>query len=511
MSGTTLGLPPSLVMRDVLLSAFNSRRLILFTVAAVMALSVQLALWVEPPYQARSSLLVLMGSEHAFRPAAGQPSGNTGGGIDAEQVLRTEAAILASADLHRTVIKRLTVEKLYPRLLAPPGWVERWFTQAKAYIGELSGQPNLGTDDPAASDPLLRAIDKFASDLSIAVDRKTSVIGLAFTHPDRTLSADALRLLEEEYFPLRAKLFNDVQAPIVHLRQEAVGKQLAEADAALARFKKKHDIANFSDRRAILMRQQGELEASLTRTEGMIAELQARLTQLNQQLTAAAGGKKGAPVSAAAPLQSMVQTYRQRQEEAQTTYRGSLAMDEARRQMLERESDIAKMRATQAYSIQSDRNRTDADLRGSLAVRDATKERLGGLIRQIEALNREEIELLQLERNRSILEDNYKSVSKMLDERQVMEAVAANRQSSVRVVQPPLAPADPQPIRRLILAAGVIGSVLLTIAITLLSHFFRASYLRPEALEFDTGLAVLTTVPETRALGRSNALISPGG
>jgi hypothetical protein len=92
-----------------------------------------------------------------------------------------------------------------------------------------------------------------------------------------------------------------------------------------------------------------------------------------------------------------------------------------------------------------------------------------------------------------------------------MEAVAANRQSSVRVVQPPLAPADPQPIRRLILAAGVIGSVLLTIAITLLSHFFRASYLRPEALEFDTGLAVLTTVPETRALGRSNALISPGG
>jgi uncharacterized protein involved in exopolysaccharide biosynthesis len=511
MSGTTLSLPPSLVMRDLLLSAFNCRRLILFVTAAVMALCIQLALWVEPPYKARSSLLVLMGTEYTFRPAAGQQFSNSGGGIDAEQILRTEASILGSPDLHRAVIKRLTIEKLYPKLLEPPGPVQQWITHARAYIGELTGTPGLGSNDPAANDPMLSAIEKFSNNLSIAVDRKTSVISLAFTHPDRLTSAEVLRVLEEEYFTLRTKLYDDVQAPIVRMRQEAVGKQLAEADMALARFKQQHDIASFADRRVILMRQQGDLEASLAKTEGLIAAHEARLTQLNQQLATAAGGKKGAPPVAASALQSMVQTYRQRQEEAQTAYRGSPAMDEARRQMLERETDIAKMQATQAYSIQGDRNKTEADLRGSLASRDAVKEQLAALTKQIDALNREETELHQLERNRTIVEDNYKAVSKILDERQVVEIVDANRQSSVRVVQPPLAPAYPQPLRRLILAAGVVGSILLAIAITLFSHFFRASYLRPEALEFDTGLAVLTTVPETRALGRSNALVVPGG
>jgi len=505
MNGT-LSLPPSLVLRDLFLTALSKGRLILLIVICVMAISAQIAFYVEPNYQAKSTLLVLLGTEHSFRPAAGQQFMNTGG-VDNEQVLRTEASILASDDLHRSVIREIGLAPMYPKLLRPPSEFSRWIQDTKNSVYDLFGVVQPANE--AANDPLVRAVENFAANLSIDTDKKSSVITLAFSHPDRQIASQVVAVLERQYLALRSKLYGDVQAPIVQVRKDAVGQQLADADASLARFKREHDISNFSDRRTILLRQQGELETGLAKAEATMAEQQARLNQLNTQLAGATGAKHGAP-NASAALQGMVETYRQRQDQAQTTYRGSPALDDARRQMLERQTDIAKLQATQAYSLQTERNKTEADLRASSAGRDAIKAQLTDLNRQIDALNAEEAELHRLERTRGILEDNFKAVSKILDERQVVETVDANRESSVRVIQPPRVPTTPQPLRRLILMAGAVVSMLLAAAVTLFAHFFRASYLRPEALEFDTGLIVLASVPETKALGRSVLLIGPG-
>jgi uncharacterized protein involved in exopolysaccharide biosynthesis len=170
------------------------------------------------------------------------------------------------------------------------------------------------------------------------------------------------------------------------------------------------------------------------------------------------------------------------------------------------------MQANQAYGVQTDRNKTEADLRASLAGHDAISAQLAALKKQIAELDAEETQLHQLERNRAILEDNYKVVTKVLGERQVLETVEANRQSSVRVIQPPRVPALPQPTRSLILIAGIVTSFLLSIGSILVAHFFRASYLRPEALEMDTGLTVLASVPEMKAIGGSSrsVLVVPG-
>jgi uncharacterized protein involved in exopolysaccharide biosynthesis len=499
-----LALSPRLVMRDLMLTAFTQKTRVFLICFCVMAISVGIAVMIQPDYKAKSSLLVLMGTEHAFRPTAGEQMLNTGG-VDAEQVLRTESSIIGSDDLHRTVIREIGIANLYPKLVQEPNAVEKWLADIRQFVTDSLGMTEKNADTGAA-DPMSKAIDQFSRNLTITVDKKFSVIGLEFTNPNKTLSAEALRILEAQYFDLRAKLYGDVQAPIVQVQQDAVGKQLAAADAALHAFKQQHDISNFSERRAILLKQQGELETALTKSESTIAEQTARLTQLTQQLASVAGSKKGAP-NAAAALQGMVSAYQKRQEEAATQYRGSPAVDEARRQMLERETDIARMQATQAYGVQTDRNKTEADLRASLAGHDAISAQLAALNKQVADLDAEELQLHQLERNRAILEDNYKAVSKILDERQIVETVEANRQSSVRVVQPPRIPALPQPTRRLILTAGVVVSLLLSIASILISHFFRAIYLRPEALELDTGLTVLASVPEMRAIGGSSGSV----
>jgi uncharacterized protein involved in exopolysaccharide biosynthesis len=503
----SLALPPHLVMRDLLLTALTQKGRVLLICFCTMAISIAIAAMVQPDYKAKSSLLVLLGTEHTFRPAAGQQF-TSSGGVDAEQVLRTEASILGSDDLHRAVVQDIGIEKMYPKLFVKPGPIMQRFDDTRRFLTSILGIAE-GSADTEPADPGVRAVDAFARNLTIDVDRKSSVIGLEFTNPNKTVAADALRVLEARYFELRTKLYGDVQAPIVQVQRDAVRARLAAADAALQAFKKEHDISNLSERRAILLKQQGDQETALTKSEATIAEQTARLTQLNQQLGAVAGNKKGAP-NAASALQGIVQAYQQRQEEAQTRYRAP-AVDEARRQMLERETDIARMQATQAYGVQADRNKTEANLRSSLAGHDAIAAQLTALNRQVASLDADELNLHQLERNRAILEDNDRAVTKILDERQTIESVEANRQSSVRVIQPARVPALPQPTRRLILLAGAIVSTLLSIGSILMSHCFRAIYLRPEALEMDTGLTVLASVPELRGGGgpSSSVLVVP--
>lgn len=499
-------LPPRLVLRDLVLTAIAQKGRIFMVFFCVMAIAVATAVLITPNYKAKSTLLVLMGTEHAFRPAAGQQFLNSGG-VDLEQILRTEAGIIGSDDLHRSVIREIGLQRLYPKLLEKPGPIKTWIRNRMRALTDTLGVTMPGLPGPSAS-PLERAVDQFGRNLTITVDKTSSVIEVDFTNPDSEVAAEVLTDLETKYLALRKQLFGDVQAPIVQIQKTAVGKQLDQADRALQSFKQQHDISNFAERRVVLLRQQGDLEVARTKSEAAIAEQNAKLEQLNGQLGVSSGKKTANP---AAALQGMVQAYRRREEDAQTRYRGSPAVDEARRQALERETDIARMQATQSFGIEAERNKTAADLKASLAGHDAITAQLADLNKQISALDADESQLHELERNRSILEDDYKTVSKILDERQTIEAVEANRESSVRIIQPPRAPSLPQPTRHLIVLAGLIVSIFASIAVVLATHLFRSIYLRPEALELDTGLTVLASVPEMRAISDpSSVRVVPG-
>ena len=506
----TLSLPPTLVARDFMLGVFHRRRLLLLIFGAVAVGTIQIAVSITPNYKARSTLLVLLGTEHGFRPAAGQQVGSSAN-VEIEQVLRTEASIIGSDDLHRSVIRDIGVDKLFPKLLAPPSYVTQKWNEFRSEVIDL-----IGLSDSSATrmppDPLAMAVEKFDENLTVSVDKKSSVITIDFTNPDKDLAARAIALLEERYLSLRGLLYGDVQAPIIRQQKDEVGKNLSQADVALEDFKRTHDIASFADRRAILMKQQGDLEAAVAKAQATSAENHARIDQLNNQLVMLVGKGKGAP-NAASALQGMVDAYRKREATVQNTYRGSTSADDAHRQMLERETDIAKMQSTEAFALQAARDKAIADLHGSDATFTAVTGQLTDLNNKINALNADEMELHRLERNRGILEDNFKAVNKILDERQVIETIDANRQSSVRVIQPPHPPLFPLATRKLILVAGMVTGVLLAALVALTTHFMRAVYFRPEALEIDTGLAVLATIPETRSIARSSAfsvIPSPG-
>ena len=159
--------------------------------------------------------------------------------------------------------------------------------------------------------------------------------------------------------------------------------------------------------------------------------------------------------------------------------------------------------------MQQEFNKTEADLRTSQATRDAIRVQLKNIAGDLASLNADEAQLHELERTRGVLEDNYRAIAKVATDRQVIEDVDAKRQPSVRVVEAPRVPDKPQPIRTVILAVGAIAGLLLSIIVSLMSGFFRGVYLRPEALEVDTGLAVLAVVPDQKSLASPVVLVTP--
>src|ERR1700712_5357974 len=163
-------------MRDLMLTAMSQKARIFLIFFCIMAASVAIAVSVLPDYKAKSSLLVLLGTEHTFRPAAGQQF-SSNGGVDAEQVPGTEASILGSDDLHRTVIRDIGIDKMYPKLLENPGPVAKWFQDTKRFLTDTLGMTEKASDT-GPSDPMSRAVDAFARNLTVTVDKKSSVIGL---------------------------------------------------------------------------------------------------------------------------------------------------------------------------------------------------------------------------------------------------------------------------------------------------------------------------------------------
>ena len=159
--------------------------------------------------------------------------------------------------------------------------------------------------------------------------------------------------------------------------------------------------------------------------------------------------------------------------------------------------------------VQEDRAKAAADLQAAKARAASDQAQLASVTASLVEINDYEQHLTDLERTRSTLDDNYRAAVKIRDDRRISEGVQSGREANVRVLQEPVAPLLPRGTRMLILIAGAILSVIGAAVTGLASHALRRVYLIPEALEMETGLRVLCSVPQRKELAGSNLAIRP--
>jgi len=219
------------------------------------------------------------------------------------------------------------------------------------------------------------------------------------------------------------------------------------------------------------------------------------------------------------PLRTSIDQLQAKVADLQTRYRpDSFALEDAQHQLAIRQAELAHMRQDQSSSsIQMTRNplvteldsqlaRAEADSRAADAKHTANTAALSDVTAKLAALSSLEQRLNDLERARKLLDDQYGAARKLQEDRRITEQVQAGKVASVRVMQAALPPPLPEPTRRLVALAGFCFAVMAGLLAGMLSHAMRRTYLLPEVLGRDLGVAVLVSVPEAPRMAQLQRL-----
>ncbi len=504
------GLPSA---RELAGSAFADRRRILGVAAGVLALALVAAVLVPAKYAASSSLVVLLGTEFTLRPEAGAPPAASQP-MTSDEIMKAEIEILGGDDLHEQVVRHIGLATLYPRMLDPPGLVSQAVTAVRDGLDDAGRALGL---DIAPRRPVdlvkLAVVTRFDPALTAEATKDANVLTVTFRHEDAALSARVVNELVAAYLDRRRDLYGDVQLATVAAQARAAGVALAEADARLAAFKAAHAISDYPTQRDLMLHRRDLVLGAAQDAHALQAGLAQRIATLSGQLAATpqtvlAYTESDPDARASATMAGLADLRGKAADIAQRFLPGSRVMADMQAQLAAREAELrharggggaSALRTTRSANYDSlllDRMHAQTDLRAAAAQEAADAAQAGALGTELTALDRSEDELVRLTRTRTLAESVQGDAVRLLQDRKLIEAVAAARADSVRVIQPAREPLKPRPLKLIIALVGVVGSLMTAGLTAVACEVLRRGFIAPETLERRMGLPVLACVPE---------------
>lgn len=499
--------------RAVLNAAFKDARRILFVFVLVLAAAVAAAALKTPLFTAHSTLLVLLSPEYANRPDAGSEAVATMT-LERDAILNSEISILTSPSLAKNIIRQIGVTRLYPKIAKGPGVLHRLVSLVLGRTG--------------AVDPVDVAADQFNRDVSATPDKSGSTIDIAFRHQDRAMAAEVVNDLVAAYQRKRQDIYADVQSNLVAGKADQARQDLDVKSAALTAYQRETGVSDFATQLDILLRQQGDLQRQIQQTEADIADAGERLKVAQTQLI-----KTPAEVVQYADndtdhriqdARDSLNTLKQREYDLSQIYTDkSDKVITVRKQIAAMQDEIAKLQQNgqpsavrkgrnDVYStIELDQVKAESSIAAAQQQGKELSTQLAAVSTSIQQLYDKKAKLDDLTRQKTLAEDAYAAAMKTLSERQMVEDVDSKRATNVRVIEAAEPPLKPAPIRLVILAGGLILSVVAALLTAFLSDFLRRSYISPEQLERNLGIPVLVSVSSSPSARPIQALAAPGG
>jgi uncharacterized protein involved in exopolysaccharide biosynthesis len=213
------------------------RWLVLLAPAALAALLTAGLVQLQPPvYGAQAQLMLKFGREYTYRPEADglqgwQPSRMV-------ELVNAEVRILASRAVRTPVIEEIGVETLYPDLV-------------DARVSPIEARQ--------------RAMERLDRDLSVRAIGDSTVIVVAFSHPNPELARRVLASVLDAYRVERARAFGGTDSAVAQAQLERSQAQLAAARAKVDAFREE-------GRGWLLEIDRSAAEASVRRLEDEVRE-----------------------------------------------------------------------------------------------------------------------------------------------------------------------------------------------------------------------------------------------
>ena len=489
-------------LRELLNSAFQDGRRIVVLMLATLAVAGIAAFAIVPSYMAQSTLLVLLSPEYAYRPEAGADT-FVNMALERDAILSSEISILSSTNLQYEVVNAIGVERLYPGLVAPDGWFRRI---EHRLIGRRSSRS-----------PIDLAVEQFSKNLMAYPDKSGNTIQIGFRHRDPMIAAEAVNDLVAAYLAARDAVYSDVQSDLVQKQVDKIHDDLDRVSDDLSRYQVQSGISDFATQLDILLRQQGDLAREQQQIETTMADsaqraqtIKAQLAKTPMEVVQFSDDESDRRVQAA---RDSLAALTQKETDLRQTYTDSSDKVVAvRSQIAAMQGQITTLQSNgkpsavrkglnEVYAtLDLDRLRAESSLAAATQQHAAIQQQQQQVEKSIANLYEKKSGLEERQRQKALLEQNYATAMKTLDDRRMQENVEAKKATNVRVIQPAGPPLQSNSIRVVILAGGIIMSLIVALLTAFLSDIFRRGFISPERLERSLGVRVLASVSATPAL-----------
>lgn len=494
--------------RDILNVLFKHQRKIIATFLVIVAGVAAYSFSRDPLYEAKASLLIKLGREYVYRPEIGDEKPQFL--LNREDLLNSEIEILTSRDTAAKVLETIGIERLYPGIDQPPlllsiAGLREAVRSAIAWLSDREGPDKAQT-------VLDKATNAFLGGLKVEAVAKSNVIRIAFRHPDPELSSRSVNTLLEVFKAKRLDVFSGPKSSFLEEQLAYYRDQLREAEQRYETFRQQNGVFSLDQQRSLLLNQRSALDTELKATENRIEETGRRLASLQDQqkrisetVPLAAENERFPVVDDA---KSRLLALQLKEQELLAKYReDSQFVRNVREEKRIVEDFLARTGSDRATRVRTGKNPVYEQLQleivrsgaehNALQAKSATiKEQLASIDDRLRALDLNDKELQQIEREIKNYRLNYETYVGRVEEARISEEMDANKMVNLSVIESASVPVSPVwPRKTLNLALAVVFGLAAGIGLAFLAEYLSSGFITPENAGRSLGLRVLGTVP----------------
>jgi uncharacterized protein involved in exopolysaccharide biosynthesis len=488
---------PRTSLRDFLRVLFKRKTQILLFFAVTFITVALGTFMVKPTYQAVAQILVKLGRESIYIPASG--SSNPVINFNREEQINSEIEILKSRSLATEVLQELGPETIYEDIAKEPGGLRASILPAKA----------------SAPTPAEKALLLMQKALDVEGIKKSNVIEVSFKHTDPQTAAAVVNKLSNLFLDRHLNVNKTPQSYAFFQQQsEFLKNKLNEAEAQLQELKQKYDLTALDEQQSILLEQTADLRRSLNETLSNAVEVENRIEELQQHLTAVPRTIPQGEEIDHNPI--LINTLEARLVELQLEEKELLAKYTENNRLVKNvreEIQIVSQKLASNLKKQYGKTRTGvnptyqqlqqellrnkADFRALVAKGQAQRGQLADYKKELEQFNQVETTYNQLQQEVDVDRQNYELYLTKFEESRISDAMDSEKIASVSLIEPaqvPLKPVSPKKMLNLVL--GLFLGALGGLGLAFFLEYLDDSLGEIDDVEEQLKLPVLGVLPE---------------
>lgn len=417
----------------------------------LLSISVML-ISIGPEYDSDSTLLVFLSSDYSPHDA-GEDVNKSSIVLERDAILKDEVEILLSRSLAKATIQKLGISTIYPNLEERDNIINSIVNYSLLPINYIKSVIT-GTEMTHIS-PIEKATTKFLKNITAIPDKSGNIIKVVFSHHNPKISTKVLNTHIDAYLLQRVMIFRDAQSFVLTHHVGELEKKLQNINKIYSQFKINNNISDYNTQKQIYLHQRGEIQQDIQQADRSIAQSNQKSDFIQRELD-------------------------QKPNDIVRYHDKTTQIRRGRVQVLD--------------ALEVDKSRSDQELVGNRARKESDIIQLNEINNKIKMLDKQEINLDDIERSRKLTEESYHSAMKALTDREMHENLMENKTANVRVIQYADIPIKPNNQRLIIFIVGFIASILLSIVVGIYIYITRKGFISDAAIVRSLNLPVLITM-----------------